>query len=394
MKSIFNGILWVVGHILQFCYKLAFGNYTVALLIFALVMQILLLPFAIKQQKNTIKQAKLAPKIAAIRKKYQGRTDQATQQKMQQEVTNLYQKENFNPAGGCLPLLIQMPILFALFQVVVRPMQFLCNLKVDDILSIFNVINYSEGVGLPGYYPQLSAIRYLSQPGVDFNGILAEAGVSSFQLPNMTIFGKIDLSGSPMDNGVISWMMIIPILTVIIMLLSQWLTRKFTYQSPEAQDAQNGCSMKMMMYSMPLLSGWLAYRYAAAIGIYWIFRNIISTGQQIILAKVMPTPRFTDEDYKAAEREIMGSKAKPKSKKNTETDPSRPKVRSLHHIDDDDDGYTIDNPRPKAKAEDGETELNGEKIDASESAPSSAIEAPLKEDKGKKFKKKKKKSDE
>ena len=386
MSSIFNWLLSIVGYILQFCYKIAFGNYTVALLIFALVMQILLLPFAIKQQKNTIRQAKLAPKIAAIRKKYQGRTDQATQQKMQQETMDLYQKENFNPAGGCLPLLIQMPILLALFQVVIRPMQFLCNLSVDNIQAIFAAIE-SRNVAVVGPYYQLSAITYLNKPGVDFNGIMADAGVTDFtidKLPNMSIFGKIDLSGSPMQAGLWSWMIIIPILTVVVMLISQWLTRKFTYQSPEAQDAQNGCSMKAMMYSMPLLSGWLAYRYAAAIGIYWIFRNIITTIQQIILAKAMPVPKFSEEDYKAAEREISGSKTKPKSKKTAERDPNRPKVRSLHHIDDDDEGYTIDSPRPKLNESEKEAELN----ETPSVTPSSAIEAPMKEDKGKKFKKK------
>lgn len=386
MSSIFNWLLSIVGYILQFCYKIAFGNYTIALLIFALVMQILLLPFAIKQQKNTIRQAKLAPKIAAIRKKYQGRTDQATQQKMQQETMDLYQKENFNPAGGCLPLLIQMPILLALFQVVIRPMQFLCNLSVDSIQAIFTAIE-ARNVAVAGPYYQLSAITYLSKPGVDFTGIMADAGVADFtidKLPNMTIFGKIDLSGSPVQAGILSWMIIIPILTVVIMLISQWLTRKFTYQSPEAQDAQNGCSMKVMMYSMPLLSGWLAYRYAAAIGIYWIFRNIITTIQQIILAKAMPVPKFTEEDYKAAERELSGSKAKPKSKKAANTDPNRPKVRSLHHIDDDDEGCTIDSPRPKLNGDEKEAELN----ETPTVTPSSAIEAPLKEDKGKKYKKK------
>ena len=110
-----------IAYILQFCYWVG-HNYMFALLLFALIMQIILLPFAIKQQKNSIRQAKLAPKTAAIRKKYAGRDDKATQQKIQQETMDLYQRENFNPMGGCLPMLIQFPILFALFRVITQPL--------------------------------------------------------------------------------------------------------------------------------------------------------------------------------------------------------------------------------------------------------------------------------
>ena len=76
------------GSILQFLDKIT-GNYMIALALFALIIQILMLPLAIKQQKNSIKQASLAPKVAALRKKYAGRTDKATQQKLQQETMDL-----------------------------------------------------------------------------------------------------------------------------------------------------------------------------------------------------------------------------------------------------------------------------------------------------------------
>ena len=80
-------------------------SYILALLIFAIIVEILLLPFGIRQQKNSIKQAKLRPKEMAIRKKYAGRNDQPTQQKITQEIQELYTNEGYNPMGGCLPLL-------------------------------------------------------------------------------------------------------------------------------------------------------------------------------------------------------------------------------------------------------------------------------------------------
>ena len=116
MSSIGDIINVPLGFIIKLCYGLT-QNYAVTLFLFSLVLQLLLLPFGIKQQKNTVKQASLRPKEMAIRKKYAGRTDQATQQKLNNEIMDLYQRENFNPMGGCLPLLIQMPILFSLYNV-------------------------------------------------------------------------------------------------------------------------------------------------------------------------------------------------------------------------------------------------------------------------------------
>ena len=111
MSSIWDIINIPLGWIIKISYSLT-HNYAVALFLFALILQIILFPLGIKQQKNSVKQASLRPKEMAIRKKYAGRTDKPTQQKLNQEIMELYQRENFNPMGGCLPLLIQLPILF------------------------------------------------------------------------------------------------------------------------------------------------------------------------------------------------------------------------------------------------------------------------------------------
>ena len=66
---------------------------------------------------------------------------------------------------------------------------------------------------------------------------------------------------------------------------------------------QNGCSMKVMMYSMPLMSAWISFSLPAAVGVYWIYRSIASTLQQFILSLIMPMPKFTEEDYKKAEKD-------------------------------------------------------------------------------------------
>jgi len=392
----------------SFCNLIGVGNYLFALLLFAFIMQIILLPFAIKQQKNSIRQANFAPKIAAIKNKYKGRTDKATQQKIQEETMALYQKENFNPMGGCLPLLVQMPILFALFRVITMPMRYLAGIHTEAITKMINLSNGLFAKGVTGIeqitsrdaYAQIKLVSNLRSLGEGAaNGIAKAAGVTDFdysKIPNFKMFGgAIDLSEAPSTvvarEGFFNWMILIPVITIIALIFSQWLTKKFTYQAPETEAAQKGCSMKVMMYAMPVLSGYFAYIVAAAIGIYWIFRNLLSLLQQIVLSKVMPLPVFTDEDYKAAEREMFKTQAK--KKKSGERDPNRPKVRSLHHIDDDDDEEYVSSGSPtKYDEEDGDSgKVHREVVDEGNGGTKLNgvnIEAPIKDDKGTKFEKK------
>ena len=105
----------LLGTMLYWFSNLFAGKYVFGLLLYALIFKLLFLPFAIKQQKNQIKMAMLAPKIELIKAKYKGRTDQPTMQKQQQEIMELQQKEGYNPMAGCLPLLLQMPIIIFLY---------------------------------------------------------------------------------------------------------------------------------------------------------------------------------------------------------------------------------------------------------------------------------------
>ena len=114
----------------------AVGNYVVALFIFAVIVELLMLPFGLRQQKNSIKQASLRPKEMAIRKKYAGRNDQPTQQKMMQEIQEMYQKEGYNPMGGCLPLLIQFPIIIILYNVVINPLRYIMGVSKEAVSAL------------------------------------------------------------------------------------------------------------------------------------------------------------------------------------------------------------------------------------------------------------------
>ena len=353
-----------LGWIIKVCYSLV-NNYFVALLLFAIVMQIILLPFSIKQQKNSVQQAKLAPKTAAIRKKYAGRNDAQTQQKMQQEIQEMYQKEKFSPFGGCLPLLIQMPILLALYNVVMNPLRYITGISMDTINQIQTHMTDDLGIVLN---PRGLYIDILNHVREDLPYYVEKfADLADKTLPDMTFIGT-DLSRIPTFTfQPFDWLMLVPILTFVFMLLTQKITRMFTYQSPETIEAQKSPSMKIMNWSMPLLSVWIAFSVPAAIGLYWIFRNIISCIQQIILANVIPAPRFTEEDYKRAEKEM-----KVPSKPRREISKVPPK--SLHHIDDEEYQAKLEAAWEKAKAEE-------EKASEPVKEEEAVTPAPVKEEK-------------
>ena len=82
-----------------------------------------------------------APKIELIRAKYKGRTDQPTMQKQQQEIMELQQKEGYNPMSGCLPLLIQMPIIIFLYNVIRNPLSHICRISDEGVIAIHNILN-------------------------------------------------------------------------------------------------------------------------------------------------------------------------------------------------------------------------------------------------------------
>lgn len=326
------------GYVISFCNKIVGNQYILALFVFAVIIEVLLLPFGIKQQKNSIKQAKMRPKEMAIRKKYAGRDDQPTKQKMTQEIQELYQKEGFNPMAGCLPLLIQFPIIIILYNIVLNPLQYICGLSADTITQMVPVVNsfgysFSATSVATRNVDMMSAIRnILSTDPNAFSGI-AGFNIGLEDLPNLMIFGNanLDLGIQPAFNTAAGrWLLWVPVLTFLVYFASMKLNRKLSYQPTTADDPAMGCSNKMMDWTMPLMSVFITFGVPAAIGVYWIFKSIIGVIKQWILKKAMPLPVFTEEDYKAAEKEmnVRPDKA-PKNK-------SGRVVRSLHHIDDED----------------------------------------------------------
>ena len=353
------------------------------LFIFAILIEALMLPFGIKQQQNSIKQARMRPKEMAIRKKYAGRNDQVSMRKMQEEIQRLYQEEGFNPMGGCLPLLIQLPIVIVLYNIVIDPLRYVLGKPagLSGALSTYcSTARAAGGLGISlgdrgGTIELLSKLNAESIEGLSQFSYFSNAGACADALkgvtvPNFNLFGQ-NMGQIPGFHA--PWgLLLIPVLTFVLYFFSMKLNRKFSYQ-PAVTDPQMGCSNKMMDITMPLMSVYITFIVPAAVGIYWMFKCVISTVKQFVLHKLMPLPVFTEEDYKAAEKAMRGKARTEKRPAGTVTTASGRVVRSLHHIDDEDD-------LPPRVRESREDEDDAPAPKASNQTQGSVSRAPLKED--------------
>ena len=295
------------------------GHYALALILYALVFKIVFLPFAIKQQKNQVKMAKLTPKIELIKAKYRGRNDPVTQRKLQQEIMELQQKEGYSPLSGCLPLLLQFPVIIWLYKVIRMPLTYILKWENAKIIEHYNMVYdtpWADGTTID----EIALISKIKGAGIE----TAEA------LPNFDIFGT-SLGNEPSFD--IWWLMFIPLLAAAFQWFHMWLTRKLNGNANAlvGQDAQAAASMKIMDVVMPLMTFFIAYNFSAMMGLYWIYQSIFAIVQSVILAKVMPLPRYTQEQLKQMKKE---QKAVEKAQR--ELMKSNPKFRSLHYIDEDD----------------------------------------------------------
>ena len=330
----------LIGTMLYWFSSLFGGQYVFGLLLYALVFKLLFLPFSIKQQKNQIKMATLTPKIELIKAKYRGRTDQVTLQKQQQEIMELQQKEGYNPMSGCLPLLLQMPIIIFLYNIIRNPISYICQVSESGVRAITKLM-LQNGFSFSGNVVNLSNIDTIKLKSIDQIQLISAInnygvenisieGVDLSRLPDLELFGT-SLGNVPSINP-FTWLAIIPVIAAVLTWLSMFLTRKWNANpATQPQDAQANASMKMMDLMMPGMTLFMAFGFSSLMGIYWIYQSALGILQSFIISKVMPLPKYSEEELKQMK------KAQKEAEKNAiSAAKNAPKHRSLHYIDDDD----------------------------------------------------------
>lgn len=258
------------GWLLKVCYNLV-GNYGVAIIIFTILSKLVILPFQMKSKKSMMEMQRLQPKLAELEKKYKD-----DRERYALETQKLYKKEGVSMFGGCLPMLITLPIMLGLYSVVRQPLTYIFDITPEQIQALAEAFAAAGAkiTNMKGYMIQIDVAKYLSE----FPEIVANIAPN---LANLDFnFLGIDLSEIP-NFKYITIMWVIPVLSGATAWLSNWFIRRGQGKAMTEQAAATNSMMNLMM---PLMSVWIAFMVPASLGLYWIISNILSAVQEPALS--------------------------------------------------------------------------------------------------------------
>ncbi len=272
-------------------------NYGICLILFTVMVRAILFPLSIKQQKSSAKMSVFQPKMAEIQKKYAN-----NKEKQQEEMMKLYQDHGYNPMSGCLPLLIQFPILFGIIDVVYNPLKHILRIPSDVITQLTDIVSQHMEMFNPSQ-AQLQIVSAIQNPdNLSWFSSISTEYVDKIANFDYSLFG-LNLGIVPEMS--LNWMLLVPILSGVTSFLVSYISMK-TNPSMETNQ-QSGCMMKGMMYGMPLFSVWIAFTVPVGVGIYWIVSNVLAGAQSIILNKMYSPSRYKAE-YEQKMQEVEEQK--------------------------------------------------------------------------------------
>ena len=351
---------WIMNGIYELMYQL-FGieSVTLSIIIITIVIYMCLLPLTIKQQKFSKLSQKMQPELNAVREKYKGRQDQASMSAMQQETQLIYDKYGVSPTGSCVQMLIQMPILFALYRVFYNIPAYITSIKeyygltvADKVVegSIVDVISNT-----PDFQTKMTEIMTtykINLQGIDFSAADSVAVNRNivdviYKLPkegleNLTnyfsnigdavdqitphinhfnyLFG-LNISDTPWNIittsfqaksfGFLFLALMIPVLSYLTQVINIKLMPTNNNNGKDNQNDQMAQSMKMMNTMMPLMSLFFCFTVPVGLGIYWILSAVVRGVQQVAVNKHIENLNLDDiiaknEEKAKAKREKMG----------------------------------------------------------------------------------------
>ena len=295
-------------------------NIGLCIILFTLVVKVLMFPLTIKQQKSSKLMTVMQPELQAIQNKYKGKTDNDSMMKMNVETKAVYEKYGTSMTGGCLQLIIQLPILLALYRVIYNIPAYVSSVKVyfmqvvyaitnvanasdlqegagaallkfatDHNIPLTGVTNIGDLVGVTGdaLGNKMVDILYKLNPeqwielGNQFPSAASVIAENSLAIEKMNSFLGINLSTNPWQGMSPNAAWLIPILAG----LSQWFSAKLMMSNQPQQDENSTSAqmMKQMNVMMPLMSVFFCFTFPAAIGIYWVASSVFQIIQQLIV---------------------------------------------------------------------------------------------------------------
>ncbi len=274
----------VLGPVLKFIYQIV-NNYGLAIILFSILMKLLIFPLNIKQQKSMEQMRLIQPELAKLNKKYKN-----DKEKLQKETMKLYEEHHVNPTAGCLPMLIQFPIIFALYRVINQPVTYIMGLGSETIIKIVNALKLDIDITNKNILmtKEIEIANKMTPDVIQKLGELLPDGIQSI---DFNFFG-LDLATNPQLTK-FSLLWLIPILAV----LTTYLTSKITTMTqPNTGGDDNAASMsKSMMTIMPLMTGYFCFMMPSGVGLYWIINNVLSILQQLWFNRKVMMEKFSSK---------------------------------------------------------------------------------------------------
>lgn len=304
---------WIMNAIYKVLEAVGIQNLGLCIIIFSILIYLCMTPLQIKQQKFSKLSAIMQPEIQKIQKKYQGKKDQDSMMKMQEETQAVYQKYGVSATGSCVQLAIQMPILFALYQVIQNIPAYVgsvynvfngvCTkiLAVDGFTDIINnfitdnkmtrVRQVTENAdSIVDFLYALSPSQWESLQNISqFSGFSDQISKTASEIQKMQTFGVLNIADQPLSY-IKTGSLILIIAALAIPLLS-WATQMLNLKLMPQAATQNGnndnnamaSSMKTMNTVMPLMSAFFCFTFPVGVGIYWIASSVVRSIQQLLI---------------------------------------------------------------------------------------------------------------
>lgn len=317
----------LLGYLMEgifFCLdKIGIPNIGLSIILFTIVIYLLMMPLTIKQQKFSKLSAKMNPELQAIQAKYKGKKDNDSAMRMNEETQAVYAKYGVSPTGSCLQLIIQMPILFALYRVIYAMPAYVGKIKeaffplVDKLIAQAGSAEFIQTFRDSAMFSKQFTneaftsgnVEYVQNTFIDvlnrastlewhslidnFPSLGADVTNTLTTLEKYNNFLGLNIANSPsftmkeaLANG--TYLMVVAALTIpILSALTQWINTKLMPQpdNSSSQDNPMASSMKTMNLMMPIMSAVFCYTLPAGMGLYWIAGSVVRSVQQVLINK-------------------------------------------------------------------------------------------------------------
>ena len=304
------------GYLMGWLYQFT-NNYGIALILFSVIVQLVMLPMTAKSKKSMMKMSRLQPRMQEIQRRYAD-----DPQRQNAAIQAMYKEEGVSMGGGCLWSLVPMLIIIPLYTVVRQPLVYMLHESLETANQIVDVLKTAapEAFGSNAYYNQITAAQLIPQ----YADVLKEAiptisdtvlnGVNfGFLGCNLGLIPPFNVFASTFWTWPNVGLFLLALLSAGTQVGTRWINQKMNdsvvtnkdgIQDKEtAQNSQAAQTGKVMMYTMPLMMLWIGFTVPASLSLYWLIGGVVRTIEDVLLTKKYRT-QYDAEDAERLKRRL------------------------------------------------------------------------------------------